>query len=217
MDTVKELVRQHWDRRAAKFDQEPSHGLLNDAQARAWRRLIETLAGTTPIDVLDVGCGTGFLSLLLAALGHRVTGADFATAMLAEARAKAAALGLTARFVEADVESLDLPAASLDLIVERHVLWTLPHPDRALESWRSLLRTEGRVVLIEGHWDAMEPREEYVRMHERLPLFGGRPQAEIAAMVRAQGFATAEVQPLMDPELWTLPPPHPRYLVIARR
>src|SRR5437879_4375079 len=166
MDTVKELVRQHWDRRATKFDQEPSHGLLNDAQARAWRRLIATLAGTTPLDVLDVGCGTGFLSLLLAALGYRVTGADFATAMLAEARAKAAALGLAARFVEADVESLDLPAASLDLIVERHVLWTLPHPDRALESWRSLLRAEGRVVLIEGHWDAMEPREEYVRMHD---------------------------------------------------
>lgn len=217
MDTVKELVRQHWDRRAANFDREPSHGLLNDAQARAWRRLIESLAGTTPIDVLDVGCGTGFLSLLLAALGHRVTGADFAAAMLAEARAKAATVGLTPHFVEADVESLDLPEASLDLIVERHVLWTLPHPDRALESWRRLLRAEGRVVLIEGHWDAMEPREEYARMHDRLPLFGGRPQAEIAAMVRARGFATVEVQPLMDPELWTLPPPHPRYLVIARR
>jgi hypothetical protein len=33
MDRVKELVRQHWDRRAATFDLEVSHGLLDDAGA----------------------------------------------------------------------------------------------------------------------------------------------------------------------------------------
>jgi ubiquinone/menaquinone biosynthesis C-methylase UbiE len=61
---VKELVRQHWNRRAAEFDLEASHGLLTDAQARAWRRIVAGLAGTAPLDVLDIGCGTGFLSLL---------------------------------------------------------------------------------------------------------------------------------------------------------
>lgn len=217
MDPVKELVRRHWDRRAASFDREsPSHGFRNDAQARAWRRLISDVAGATPIDALDVGCGTGFLSLLLAERGHRVTGVDVAPAMLAEARAKAAAQGLDVNFIEADVEALDLPAASLDLIVERHVLWTLPHPEAALDAWRRLLRPGGRLALIEGHWGAMERRDEYAEIHDRLPLFGGRPQDEIAAMVRARGYASVAVEPLMDPELWTEPPAHPRYLVIAR-
>ena len=81
---VKELVRQHWNRRAAEFDLEASHGLLTDAQARAWRRIVAGLAGTAPLDALDIGCGTGFLSLLLAAQGHRVTGVDIASTMLAQ-------------------------------------------------------------------------------------------------------------------------------------
>ncbi|HXZ89001.1 MAG TPA: class I SAM-dependent methyltransferase [Candidatus Binataceae bacterium] len=217
MDPVKELVRRHWDRRAADFDQEsPTHGFRTEAQAQAWRRLISEISGPTPLDVLDVGCGTGFLSLLLAERGLRVTGVDVAPAMLAEARIKAAAQGLDVHFVEADVEALDLPAASLDLIVERHVLWTLPHPDLALDAWRRLLRPDGRIVLIEGHWGAMERRDEYAEIHDRLPLFGGRPYEEIAALVRAQGYSSVAVEPLMDPELWTEPPAHPRYIVIAR-
>lgn len=216
MDSVKALVRQHWDRRAADFDLEPSHGLLNDVQARAWRRLVGNLAGSAPIDVLDMGCGTGFLSLLLAELGHHVTGVDVAPSMLAKARTKAAGQGLPMKFLEADAEAPNLPDASIDLIVERHVLWTLPHPEMALDAWRRLLRTGGRLILIEGQWGTDERREEYAQIHERLPLFGGRPGAEIATLLRAHGFAPVKVEPLMDSDLWTELPAHPRYLVTAQ-
>src|ERR1700730_3726578 len=92
MDSVKELGRRYWDRRASDFDDEsPSHGLRTDGQTRAWQRLIYEIAGPTPIDALDVGCGTGFLSLLLAERGHRVTGVDMAAAMLGQAQKKAMA------------------------------------------------------------------------------------------------------------------------------
>jgi hypothetical protein len=69
MDAVKELVRQHWNGRAAKFDEEASHGLLNESQTLAWRRLIAEVAGPSQLDVLDIGCGTGFLSLLFVSGG----------------------------------------------------------------------------------------------------------------------------------------------------
>jgi cyclopropane fatty-acyl-phospholipid synthase-like methyltransferase len=82
---------------AAESDLEASHGLLTDAQARAWRRIVAGLAGTAPLDVLDIGCGTGFLSFLLAAQDHRVTGVDIASTMLARAREKAIAQRLAIR------------------------------------------------------------------------------------------------------------------------
>jgi 2-polyprenyl-3-methyl-5-hydroxy-6-metoxy-1,4-benzoquinol methylase len=215
MDRIKELVRQHWDWRAADFDKEASHGLLNDTQSRAWHELMNRVAGAATLDALDVGCGTGFLSLLLAELGHHVTGIDVATAMLTMARSKAAANGLTIDFRYADAEAPALPAGSFDLIVERHVLWTLPHPGSALDSWRCLLRPGGRLVLIEGQWVGLEARDEYAQIHDRLPLFGGRPHNEIAELVRNCGFNTVTTEPLMEPELWIAPPTHPRYLVTA--
>ena len=215
MDRIKELVRQHWDWRAADFDLEASHGLLNDTQSRAWHELMSRIAGEEALDVLDVGCGTGFLSLLLAELGHRVTGIDVADAMLTMARRKAAALGLTVDFRNSDAEAPELPASGFDLIVERHVLWTLPRPAFALESWRQLLRPGGRLLLIEGHWEGMKPRDEYTEIFEHLPLFGGRTEKELAELIRASAFRSVTTEPLMEPELWTQLPSHPRYLVIA--
>ena len=147
MDRIKELVRQHWDWRAADFDKEASHGLLNDTQSRAWHQLMGRVAGSSALDVLDIGCGTGFLSLLLAELGHRVTGIDVAEKMLAMARSKAIGRGLSVDFRYADAEAPVLSLGSVDLIVERHVLWTLPHPASALDSWRHLLRRDGRLVV----------------------------------------------------------------------
>ena len=215
MDKIKELVRQHWDWRAADFDKEASHGLLNDTQSRAWRELISRVAGAATLEVLDLGCGTGFLSLQLAELGHRVTGIDVADSMLAMAHSKAAARGLNVDFRYGDAEAPELPAGSFDLIVERHVLWTLPHPASALDSWRHLLRQSGRLALIEGLWEGLEPRDEYTEIYDSLPLFGGRPEGEIVELIRSCGFSSVITEPLMDPELWIQPPSHPRYLVIA--
>jgi 2-polyprenyl-3-methyl-5-hydroxy-6-metoxy-1,4-benzoquinol methylase len=217
MDRVKELVRRHWDWRADDFDKEASHGLLNDTQSRAWHELISKIAGPALLDVLDLGSGTGFLALQLAELGHRVTGIDVAEKMLSRARSKAAERGLTVNFRYADAEAPDLPAGSFDLIVERHVLWTLPHPGSALDNWRQLLRPNGRLVLIEGHWVDLKPRDEYADIYGELPLFGGRPEKEITELIRSHGFTEVRTEPLMERQLWIEPPTHPRYLVIAHK
>ena len=51
-----------------------------------------------PLDALDVATGTGFVSLILAGLGHRVTAVDLSADMLELARAAAAERGLTIHF-----------------------------------------------------------------------------------------------------------------------
>ena len=72
------------------------------------------LAGDQPLTILDMGSGTGRLSLKLAARGHRVTGADPAPGMMLAARAKPDADRIT--WVLSDATGLSL-ATRFDLII----------------------------------------------------------------------------------------------------
>lgn len=210
---VKEVVRQHWAGRAAEFDSGPTHGLLSDAQRSAWNQRVKSWGGDRPLDVLDVGCGTGFLALQFAALGHRASGVDVAEPMLALARAKAAEKRLSVRFDLADAEHLPYPDAVFDLVIERHVIWTLPAPEVALREWARVLRPGGRVVLIEGDWRSGSVNPDYAGIVDALPLYGGRPASELRERMTAAGFVSVGIEPLMDAALWGGPVERERYAV----
>jgi ubiquinone/menaquinone biosynthesis C-methylase UbiE len=208
-DPVKQQVAAHWNRRAAHFDDDFGHSARTAAERAAWDRILSlVLAGKGPLDALDAGCGTGFLALELAARGHRVTGIDFAPAMIAAARSKAAARGLAVRFEEADVEALPFPARSFDLVVSRHLLWTLPHPEAAIDEWIRILRPGGRLAVVDGKADraasAALPQQnahasvEYRAIGDRLPFLDGRSREEIEALFAAHGLVAVASDPLPD-------------------
>jgi ubiquinone/menaquinone biosynthesis C-methylase UbiE len=208
-DFVKAQVAAHWGRRAPGFDAGFGHSIRTAAERAAWDRIFDlVLAGRGPLDALDAGCGTGFLSFELAARGHRVTGVDFAPAMLAEARRKAAQQNFPVlRFEEADAERLPFPSASFDLAISRHVLWTLPHPEAAIDEWMRVLRPGGRLVVIDGQFNPgflVEPSmnartsAEYAAIGNRLPFLGGRPREEIEALFATHGLIDVGSDPVLD-------------------
>lgn len=213
---VKETVRRHWDGRARTFDDAPNHGLHSDAQRATWIALIQAWAGPDPIDALDVGCGTGFLALLLAELGHRVVGVDMAGEMLDRARTKAAQAGLTVAFQPADAEDLPFEDGAFDLVLERHVIWTLPEPAVALSEWRRVLRPGGHLVLVEGDWQTAA-HADYAAIRASLPLYGGRPATELGALAKASRFIRVTSEPLMGATLWGEAPQRERYALHAWR
>lgn len=142
----------YWSGLAPRYDEDADHGLTRDDVRDAWRTAMGAWLPPHPCDVADLGCGTGSLSILAAQHGHRVTGVDFAEAMIERANDKADEAGVTARFLVGDASAPPLPSESADVILVRHVLWALPDPEAAVRTWASLLRPGGSFVLVEGSW-----------------------------------------------------------------
>ena len=213
---IKTIVSRYWSGRAAGFDLGASHGILNEAQHHAWLTLLQQVAGPPPLKVLDVGCGTGFLAMRMAELGHTALGIDLSAEMLAEAQRKADSSGLAVTFRLGDAEAPPADDAPYDVIVERHVIWTLPQPSEAIHAWHTLLKPGGVLMLIEGIFE-MSDRTVYQHIEAHLPLYGGRPGEELTALLETEGFVHTAVVPLMDAALWTEVPQRPRFMVTGRR
>ncbi|MYW15147.1 methyltransferase domain-containing protein [Streptomyces sp. SID2955] len=153
--TVATAPEEDWDARAAVFDDEPDHGLRDPQVRTAWADRLRAWLPGHPADVLDLGCGTGSLSLLAVEQGHRVTGVDRSPAMAELARGKLA--GRTATILCGDAAAPPVGEERYDVVLVRHVLWTLPDPAAVLRHWRGLLRPAGRFVLVEGVWGTLSP------------------------------------------------------------
>jgi SAM-dependent methyltransferase len=189
-----------WDAEAPGFDDEPDHGLREPVVREAWAARLRDWLPSRPCDVLDLGCGTGSLSLLATEQGHRVTGVDSSRAMVALARAKLA--GRPAAVLVGDAAAPPVGEERFDAVLVRHVLWTLPDPGRVLRHWCGLLRPGGRLVLVEGVWGRVGPV--------------GLPAERLYGMV-APLVSEAQVVRLEDDALlWGRAVEDERYAVVAR-
>ncbi|RKD97614.1 class I SAM-dependent methyltransferase [Halopiger aswanensis] len=216
-ETVKARVQQYWNDRAESYDGDSHHAVQDEAQRDAWLSVLQEWTGdgteTPPRRVLDVGCGTGVISLLLAEIGHDVTGVDLSTDMLERARAKAGERDLSVAFRAEDAESIADPENAYDLVTARHLIWTLPNPTAALREWQRVVRPGGRIVLIEGHWDFDEAFDGYQEIHDELPLYDGRPPEELVTVLEEHGLERVEYEPLMESVLWGDEPEYEQYVV----
>jgi ubiquinone/menaquinone biosynthesis C-methylase UbiE len=150
MDT-KETISNYWDWRSQTYDN--GRCGFQEAEKSVWKKeLMPVLKCEKDLSVLDVGTGPGFLALILAEMGHKVTGVDISKGMLEKARENARAMNLKIDFIHADGEKLPFEEESFDLLVNRHLLWTLPNPKKAAEEWTRVLKRNGRILAIDGAW-----------------------------------------------------------------
>jgi SAM-dependent methyltransferase len=147
-----------------------------------------------PVSIVDFGCGTGSLAVLLALAGYQLRGLDLSDRMVAAATHKAASSGVPIVIEQGDAASPPYAPASCDVVLARHVLWALPDLGAAL------LRPSGRLILIEGRWST-----------------GAGLAAADCQELLLQHRQEADVKRLDDPTLWGRQINDERYLVLSRR
>jgi ubiquinone/menaquinone biosynthesis C-methylase UbiE len=139
--------RRRWDRRAAHWQ---GHVAANPGLGRSLASLLEEI-GPGPLGrVVDLGAGSGQLSLALAPRADQVLAVDVSPQMAEELRRRAADAGMeTIEVLVQPIESLALPPASVDLVVSHYALHHLRDADKQLvvAAARRWLRPGGRLVV----------------------------------------------------------------------
>ncbi len=112
-----------------------------------FRRWAEHLVGAVPVEpgdrVLDVACGTGVVTRLLADKAERVVGLDLNDAMLAVARR----LRPDVRWQQGDAGALPFPDGSFDLVVSQAALMFFPDRVAALREMGRVAGDDGRIAV----------------------------------------------------------------------
>ena len=141
-----EKIRRYWNKRAEGYTLSNREELEGSSKSYWKEKLHCALDGKGYRRALDIGCGPGFFSILLAQMGYEVTAVDYTENMLAEAKKNADFYGVPVDFRKMDAQNLTFGDGSFDIVISRNVLWNLEDPRHAYEEWLQVLRSGGRLI-----------------------------------------------------------------------
>lgn len=179
MEPIKQEVTEYWGRRAGAFSTLRRQELQSGKRQLWIQELKRYLPEGSPLRILDVGTGSGFFALLLAAMGHRVTGIDLTAEMIDAARETARAMNLEASFLVMDAEQPDFPDGTFDVVLSRNLTWTLPHLETAYAQWRRVLKPGGILLNFDADYCREKPlaQQKLPENHAHKAMDAGLAQA----------------------------------------
>ena len=203
---------EHTDGRASHAWAEPeiTWGLWSIPESE-----LGTLGDVDGLDVVELGCGTAYVSAWLARRGARPVGVDVTPAQLATARRCQVEFGLEFELVEASAEDVPLADASFDLAVSEYgaSIWCDPH--RWIPEAYRLLRPGGRLWFFRNSTisilcapDEGKPGERLLRPQRglgrlewpgELGVEWQLPHGELFRLLRATGFEVTDLVELYAP------------------
>lgn len=203
-------IKNYWEGEAQGYS-EAIEDELKGFERKVWSDLVlEYAPSKDRLDVLDIGTGPGFFSIILSQSGHNVTGIDLTDNMIAFARLNLAHEGANAKLMTMDCQELKFSDDCFDLLVCRNLTWTLDDPAKAYKEWHRVLRPGGRILVFDACWylhlfnekmkTAYEKKEKEVFMKYGHPMHQHKDQVEGDALGRKL-FMSDKVRPQWDMDL----------------
>ena len=152
MEPVKKRIAAYWNRRSEAFQAQRIREFNNEKHVRWLEELNRYIPQDRPLEVLDLGTGTGFFAFVLAGQGHKTVGIDLSPEMIRRAGETADYLGLNADFYVMDAEHPDFPDEHFDAVISRNLTWTLPHPEKAYREWHRVLKPGGVLLNYDAEY-----------------------------------------------------------------
>ncbi|MFM8980606.1 MAG: metalloregulator ArsR/SmtB family transcription factor [Planctomycetia bacterium] len=168
---------------------EPEPGSTLAEPGRSWAAWAHALAWLVPAqDVVQLGAGSGALSLELARFARRLVAVEPDAGRAAQARARLAGVAC-AQVLEAALAGVPQPAASADLVVLAQALAALEDPAPVLAEAARLLRPGGRLLVL----DLLPHGEAWVRERLGHRRQGTRPE-QLRAWLTGAGLLPTRIE-----------------------
>ena len=193
--SLRDEIKEYWSMRAATFDEQPGHEIFSETERAAWHALFERHIGKgNGRRALDLASGTAVISHLMHDLEFAVTGLDWSETMLEKARAKSKQRGSNIQFLLGDAENTLEPDNSYDVIVTRHLVWTLVDPAAAFVEWFRVLKPGGKLLVVDGDFVSSTWASKLNKaMADVMQSLGLRKAAEVAPQMKTHRDILARV------------------------
>lgn len=201
----REFEHAGWEKLPARY-----HDAFGALTTQTIGPLLDAAGARKGIRLLDVASGPGYVAAGAAERGARVTGLDFAAAMVAEAKRRYPHI----EFREGDAEALPFPDKTYDAVTMNFGMLHLGQPDKAMREAQRVLRPGGRFAFTvwakpdeaRGFGIVLEAIEKHGDMKVAIPpgppFFRFSDADECKRALTAAGFAKPQVRTV--PQTWRL-------------
>ena len=197
-DDRKEQIVHYWEKRSESFLEQRRSELANPIAKRWMKEIEKQIPAGRRLKILDVGCGAGFFSILLAKEDHEVFGIDLTPEMIENAIQLAEEENADCCFQVMDAENPMFADETFDVVISRNLTWTLPNAEHAYGEWMRVLKTGGVLLNFDANYgkDDASDTKDLPEQHAHFKV--GNEMLEECERIKAQLPISRKNRPAYD-------------------